>query len=48
MTDTQAASRRAATAKRASNFTESVIREMTAVFIGTAVTLSGGSVPANI
>src|SRR6202163_694701 len=31
MTDTHSASRRAATAKRASNFTESVIREMTRV-----------------
>src|SRR5438045_6548536 len=31
MTDMQAASRRAATAKRASNFTESVIREMTRI-----------------
>src|SRR5881296_4789271 len=31
MTDTQVASRRAATAKRASNFTESVIREMTRI-----------------
>ena len=31
MTSTQKASARAATAKRASNFTESVIREMTRV-----------------